>query len=85
MATALRSSPDFPEDMSHGSNSKSSTSDPLDLTQDEGWEDVEPDDEPQPVFSLFSNEIFPDVRAMLRDCKKNFHFDLVRVQQQLGV
>jgi protein arginine N-methyltransferase 3 len=85
MATVSPTFADILQDTSHDRDSDSSLSDILDLTQEEGWEDVEPDDESQPVVSLFSNEIFPDVRAMLNDCKRNFHFDLVRVQKELGV
>lgn len=67
------------------SDSESSNADPLDLADDEGWEDVEPEEESQPIVSLFSQEIFPDVRSMLKDCKEKYGFDFVAVQNELGV
>lgn len=68
------------------SDSESSTSDPLDLADDEGWEDVAPEEEEtQPIVSLFSQEVFPDVRSMLKDCKEKFGFDFVAVQREFGV
>ena len=68
------------------SDSDSATSDPLDLADDEGWEDVAPEEEEsQPIVSLFSQEIFPDVRSMIKDCKEKFQFDFVAVQRELGV
>lgn len=68
------------------SDSESTTSDPLDLADDEGWEDVAPEEEEsQPIVSLFSQDIFPDVRSMLNDCKEKFQFDFVAVQRDLGV
>ncbi|EER42230.1 type I ribosomal protein arginine N-methytransferase Rmt3 [Histoplasma capsulatum H143] len=73
------------EDAHSDGDSSSSTSDPLDLSKDEGWDDVELDEESEPVISLFSDKVFPDARAMLNDCKENFHFDLVRVQKDLGL
>ncbi|KAK2747647.1 hypothetical protein FQN55_004816 [Onygenales sp. PD_40] len=75
-----------PEDLHSDSDSASTASDPLDLAQDEGWEDVEPEEEEsQPVVSLFSDKTFPDARSMLSDCKENFNFDLLRVQKELDL
>ncbi|KAK2768181.1 hypothetical protein FQN54_000033 [Arachnomyces sp. PD_36] len=68
------------------SDGESSTSDPLDLADDEGWEDVAPEEEEsQPIVSLFSQEIFPDVRSMLKECKEKFNFDFVEVQRELDL
>ena len=68
------------------SDSESSTSDPLDLADDEGWEDVAPEEEEsQPIVSLFSQEEFPDVCSMLKDCKEKFGFDFAAVQREFGV
>ncbi|PGH03750.1 protein arginine N-methyltransferase 3 [Blastomyces parvus] len=77
--------PSVREDTYSDSDSGSSTSDPLDLSKDEGWEDVELDEESEPVISLFSDKVFPDARSMLNDCKENFHFDLLKVQKDLGL
>lgn len=85
MASLSQPSRPLPEDTHSDSDSGSSTSDPLDLSKDEGWEDVELDEESEPIISLFSDKAFPDARSMLNDCKENFHFDLLRVQKELGV
>lgn len=62
-----------------------SVSDESDSSNEEGWEDVEPDEESQPVTSLFTEEVFPDVRSMLKDAKENHGFDLLKVQKDLGM
>ncbi|PGH37129.1 protein arginine N-methyltransferase 3 [[Emmonsia] crescens] len=85
MASLSQPSRPLPEDTHSDSDSGSSTSDPLDLSKDEGWEDVELDEESEPIISLFSDKAFPDARSMLNDCKENFHFDLLRVQKELGL
>ena len=41
-----------------------SVSDESDTSNEEGWEDVEPEDDSQPVVGLFSDTIFPDIRSM---------------------
>ncbi|KAL1960891.1 hypothetical protein VTO42DRAFT_5874 [Malbranchea cinnamomea] len=68
-----------------GSDTSVSEYEPLDVTKDDGWEDVEPDDETQPIVSLFSSQVFPDVQSMLRDCKDNYDFDFVQVQKDLDL
>ncbi|OAX81802.1 hypothetical protein ACJ72_03857 [Emergomyces africanus] len=85
MASLPQTSPGRPDDTHSDSDSGSSTSDPLDLSKDEGWEDVELDEESEPVISLFSDKAFPDARSMLNDCKENYHFDLLGVQKDLGL
>ncbi|PGH01697.1 hypothetical protein AJ79_07851 [Helicocarpus griseus UAMH5409] len=86
MSALPESSRALPEDAHSDSDSGSSTSDPLDLSKDEGWEDVEQDEEEsQPIVSLFSDKVFPDARSMLNDCKENFNFDLLKVQKELGL
>ena len=62
-----------------------SVSDESDSSNEEGWEDVEPDDETQPVIGLFSVQVFPDVRSMLQDCKEKHSFDLLSIQKKLGM
>lgn len=63
-----------------------SASDSLNLVNDdEGWEDVEPEEETQAVVGLFSADVYPDVRAMLKDTRERYNFDLVQVQKDLGV
>lgn len=62
-----------------------SVSDESDSSNEEGWEDVEPDDETQPVIGLFSDQVFPDVRSMLQECKEKHSFDLLSIQKKLGM
>lgn len=81
------SSTTFAIDMQPSSppSSTSQFSDPLDLQDDEGWEDAEPEGEEQEVKSLFTPEIFSSVREMLQDCKDKHGFDFVRTVNELGV
>lgn len=65
--------------------SSSSISDPLNLTKEDGWEDLEPDEESENVRCLFSDEVFSDSRSMLAACKENFGFDFCKVQKEFGV
>ncbi|EXJ87857.1 protein arginine N-methyltransferase 3 [Capronia coronata CBS 617.96] len=59
----------------------SSVSDPLDTRDDEGWEDVEPDEETVTVLSLFDEETFPDARSMLLYCRDHHGFDIWKLRQ----
>lgn len=61
-----------------------SVSDESESSDEEGWEDVEPDDESQPVVGLFTDQVFPDVRSMLKECKDKHNFDLLKLQKDLG-
>lgn len=61
------------------------TSDDSDATDEEGWEDLEPDDETQPVIGLFSDKVYPDARSMLKESKNKNGFDLRKIQKELGV
>ncbi|KAL1873768.1 Ribosomal protein arginine N-methyltransferase rmt3 [Paecilomyces lecythidis] len=76
---------DLPETDDNFSDSGSSTSDELDITKDEGWEDVEPDDDSQPIVGLFSADVYPDVRSMLKETKEKYNFDLRRIQKELDL
>lgn len=67
------------------SESDSSNSDPLDMRDEEGWEDMEPDIESEQVVCLFSPEVFSDVRTMLDHCRKSYDFDLTKIRRELGV
>ncbi|KAL4992542.1 S-adenosyl-L-methionine-dependent methyltransferase [Aspergillus falconensis] len=60
-------------------------SDISDISDEEGWEDVEPDDETQPVVGLFSDKVYPDVRSMLKECKDKHDFDLMKIQKELDL
>lgn len=62
-----------------------SVSDESDSSNEEGWEDVEQEDDSQPVVDLFSETVYPDVRSMLKVCKDKHNFDLLKIQKQLGM
>lgn len=66
-------------------DARSSASEDSDISNEEGWEDVEPDDETQPVVGLFSEKVYPDVHAMLKETKEKYNFDLQKIQKELGV
>ena len=66
-------------------DSCSTHSEDSDISNEEGWEDVEPDDETQPVVGLFSEKVYPDVLSMLQETKDKYNFDLRRIQKELGV
>lgn len=59
--------------------------DPLDLQDDEGWEDAEPDEEKTTLVSLFDDEQFSDMHSMLEHCKEKHGFDLVSLKNKFGV
>ncbi|KAK4943926.1 Ribosomal protein arginine N-methyltransferase rmt3 [Elasticomyces elasticus] len=60
----------------------SSASDPLDTRNDEGWEDVEPDEESITVVSLFDERTFSDAKSMLAYCRDNHSFDIWRLRKE---
>ncbi|KAF7950441.1 hypothetical protein EAE96_007726 [Botrytis aclada] len=64
----------------------SEASDILDLKDDEGWEDAEPEEEEQNQFvSLLDDEVFTDMIAMIQHCKEKYGFDFLEVRQKLGL
>ena len=71
--------------MSPATSSSSEDDDILNLEDDEGWEDVEPDLENVKIVSLFDDDEFDDVQIMLQHCKDEYHFDLVKIRKELGV
>ncbi|KAJ5390227.1 Ribosomal protein arginine N-methyltransferase rmt3 [Penicillium cataractarum] len=66
-------------------DARSVSDDESDSSNEEGWEDVEPEDDSQPVVGLFSDVVFPDVRSMLKECKEKNNFDLVKIQKDLDL
>ncbi|PYI10279.1 ribosomal protein arginine N-methytransferase rmt3 [Aspergillus sclerotiicarbonarius CBS 121057] len=66
-------------------DARSVSSDDSEVSNEEGWEDVEPDDETQPVVGLFSDKVYSDVRAMLKETKEKYNFDLRRIQKELDL
>ena len=51
---------------------------------EEGWEDVHPDNEEQQVLCLFEDVSFPDVRSLLDHTCTVHNFDLKKVFEDLG-
>ncbi|EED19039.1 protein arginine methyltransferase RmtB [Talaromyces stipitatus ATCC 10500] len=77
---------DFPPEAEDSCRDSDSASDSLSIANnDEGWEDVEPEEESQPVVGLFTADVYPDVRAMLKDTKERYNFDFVKVQRDLDL
>jgi type I protein arginine methyltransferase len=66
-------------------SSESETSDVLNLKDDEGWEDVEPEEEQEKIVSLLDNEVFPDVASMLAHCKENYNFDFLKIRDNFAL
>ncbi|BDD57107.1 hypothetical protein MAP00_002501 [Monascus purpureus] len=55
------------------------------VSSEEGWEDVEPEDDSQPVVGLFTDKVYPDVRSMLRETLDKFSFDLRGIRKELDL
>ena len=70
---------------SPSSDQESEISDILDLKNDEGWEDVEPDVESLAFVSFFDSEIFTDLSSLLDYMREKWDFDLRRVRRELGL
>jgi type I protein arginine methyltransferase len=67
------------------SSSGSETSDVLNLKGDDGWEDIEPEDEQQKIISLLDHEVFPDVASMLAHCKEKYSFDFLKIRDNFAL
>jgi len=67
------------------SDSDSEASDILDLKDDEGWEDAEPDVEQNQIVSLFDGTVFTDVLPMLNYCKDKYNFDFLSIRDKLAL
>jgi protein arginine N-methyltransferase 3 len=80
MATSL---PMVEQQMSALSGSE--TSDVLNLKDDEGWEDVEPEEEQEKIISLLDHEVFLDVASMLAHCKKRYNFDFLKIRDNFAL
>jgi protein arginine N-methyltransferase 3 len=73
------------QDNDAASSSGSETSDILDVKDDEGWEDAEPDVEQETIISLLDNETFPDSFAMLAYCKDKYGFDFLSIRDRYAL
>lgn len=67
------------------SSGSSETSDILDMKDEEGWEDAEPDNEVTQFISLLDSEVFTDITSMLDHCKAKYQFDFLEIRQNLGL
>ncbi|KAL2069731.1 hypothetical protein VTL71DRAFT_14410 [Oculimacula yallundae] len=67
------------------SSGSSENSDLLDLKNEEGWEDAEPDQEDIHFISLLDDEVFTDIHTMLNHCKAKHNFDFLKVRWKLGL
>src|ERR1700712_3725345 len=67
------------------SSGSSEASDILDLKDDEGWEDAEPEEETEHFISLLDDEVFTDINSMLNHCKDKYNFDFLEVRQRLAL
>jgi type I protein arginine methyltransferase len=67
-----------------GVSDTSSTSDPLDTRDDEGWEDLENDEESITFKSLFDDQTFSTAQDMLAYCRDHHSFDIWKMRQELG-
>lgn len=72
--------------MSAASDSGESSIDgPLDVQNDDGWQDVEPDIEISHILCLFCPNQHDGVSSFLSHCRQAHDFDLVHVVNALGV
>ncbi|KAI0973175.1 S-adenosyl-L-methionine-dependent methyltransferase [Xylaria arbuscula] len=77
MATSSKSDKPFNDNPPSDSESDNSK-------DEEGWNDVEEDEEETPeVISLLDDRVFPDVISMLAHCKDKHNFDFLAVRQKL--
>jgi protein arginine N-methyltransferase 3 len=63
----------------------SETSDVLSLKYDEGWEDVEHEEDQEKIVSLLDHEVFPNVTAMLAHCKEKYNFDFLKIRDNFAL
>lgn len=67
-------------------DSKSDTSDSeiFDPKNEDGWEDMDNDEEEIKFVSLFDDRTFTDAKNMLIYCKDKFGFDIWNLKQKFG-
>lgn len=66
------------------SSDSSEEADILNLDDDEGWEDQEPDVEKIEVLCLGCPQTFPNAQSMLQHCRDTHNIDVVNVQKTLS-
>ena len=72
-------------DQSEPALSDSESAGLLDLQDDEGWEDAEPEEEAITITCLFGQAQFSDVRSLLQHCRDKHNFDLASLNSKFGV
>jgi hypothetical protein len=71
-------------EMASSQSDSSDASDILDMRDDEGWDDVEPEEEElQNIISLLDDELFHDIKSMLEHCKVKYNFDFLNIRQKV--
>lgn len=71
-------------DLSAANFDSSEEGDVLDLADDEGWDDLEPDLEPVEMVCLMCDALFDNAQRMLQHCKDNHDLDIVSIRKDLG-
>ena len=71
-------------DQESASSESSEEADILDLKDDEGWEDQEPDVEKIEILCLGCPETFPDAQSMLPHCRDTHDIDILKIQRALS-
>lgn len=85
MPPPVTSSDRPPMDDAISDSRSTAASEDSELSNEEGWEDVEPENDSQAIVGLFTDKVYPDVRSMLKESKDKYNFDLRRIQKELGV
>ena len=57
----------------------------LDLADDEGWEDLEPDMETATIRCLFCDLMAEEPKSLISHCRDAHGFDIVQLQKDLGL
>ena len=70
--------------MDSDSDTSSSGPDRLNVNDDGGWEDVEPDNEALTFVSLFNDTTFSDINEMLQYCQTRYDFDLAKSRRDMS-
>lgn len=82
----ITSEPSANETKSNSSSSETSSqpSNPLDLRDDDGWEDCQDDEEELQITCLLNDAQFPNVGSMLDHCEESHTWDIAKHCRDLG-
>ena len=73
------------ENLPPPSDRSSASSDLLDVEDEEGWDDVEGDEEQIQVLCLFEDAHLPDVHSLLGHCEKVHDWKIGKICKDLGM